>query len=102
MGGRVVLLNAVLTSLPVYYLSFYKAPKKVINSLIQIQRRFLWGGLGEGRKISWVSWGVVCRPREEGGLGVRNLFIFNLALIGKWRWRMLYEGEGLRDFGKKS
>lgn len=42
-GGRVILINAVLSSLLVYYLSFYKAPEKVLNRIIQIQRSFLWG-----------------------------------------------------------
>lgn len=44
-GGRQVLLNATLSSLPVYNFGFYKAPKKVINLLTQIQRRFLPGGM---------------------------------------------------------
>lgn len=45
-GGRVILINAVLSRLSVYYLSFYKAPKKVLNNIIQIQHRFLWGVWG--------------------------------------------------------
>lgn len=38
-----VLINTVLSSLPVYCLSFYKAPKKVVKLLSQIQMRLLWG-----------------------------------------------------------
>jgi len=29
--------------------------------------------------------------KEEGGLGVRRLREFNLALLGKWWWRILQE-----------
>ncbi|MCI67353.1 receptor-like kinase, partial [Trifolium medium] len=32
---------------------------------------------------------------EYGGLGVRQLREFNLALLGKWRWRMLVDRDGL-------
>lgn len=47
-GGRVVPINTVLASLPVYYLSFYKAPKKVLNKIIQLHRSFLLGKVGGG------------------------------------------------------
>src|ERR1043165_4815599 len=44
IGGRLVLIKSVLESLPVYYLSLYKAPKAVIDSMEAIMRRFLWAG----------------------------------------------------------
>jgi len=51
-GGRVTLINSVLTTLPIYFLSFFKIPNKVIDKLINIQRRFLWGGGLEQKKIA--------------------------------------------------
>ncbi|CAL0325442.1 unnamed protein product [Lupinus luteus] len=84
-GGRVTLIKSVLSSLPIYLFSFFKAPISVIHELDKIQRRFLWGR-GEGSKgIHWVSWSMVCRSKEEGGFGIKNLSLFNLSLLGKWR-----------------
>ncbi|PNY05954.1 receptor-like kinase [Trifolium pratense] len=34
-------------------------------------------------------------PQEYGELWVRQLREFNLALLGKWCWRLLTDGEGL-------
>jgi hypothetical protein len=64
--------------------------------IVRLQRNFLWGGVsGDKNKISWVSWKDVCRPKEEGGLGVRDLKCFNLSLLANWRWRLLTEEGGL-------
>lgn len=43
MGGRVTLINLVLTSMPFYFLSFYKIPKKVARDITNIQMEFLVG-----------------------------------------------------------
>ncbi|MFS7918324.1 hypothetical protein Hanom_Chr03g00199661 [Helianthus anomalus] len=36
IGGRVTLIKSILESLPLYYFSIYKAPKKVIVDLENI------------------------------------------------------------------
>ena len=41
MGGRISLINSVLTALPIYLLSFFKIPKKVVHKVVSIQRNFL-------------------------------------------------------------
>jgi len=41
MGGRITLINSVLTALPIYLLSFFRIPKKVVQKIVTIQRNFL-------------------------------------------------------------
>ncbi|MCH86251.1 ribonuclease H protein [Trifolium medium] len=92
LGGRIVLINAVLNAIPIFYLSFMKMPVKVWKKVVRIQREFLWGGVQGGNKVSWVKWAVVCKPKNKGGLGVRDARIVNLSLLTKWRWRLLLPG----------
>ncbi|KHN41453.1 Putative ribonuclease H protein, partial [Glycine soja] len=80
MAGRVTLINSVLNALPIYLLSFFKIPQKVVHRLVALQRNFLWGGDKDYKKIPWVKWEVVCLPREEGGLGIKDIPKFNEAL----------------------
>jgi hypothetical protein len=47
----------------------------------------LWSGIGEEFKYHLVSWYKVCTPISKGRLGIRNLVMFNRALLGKWLWR---------------
>jgi hypothetical protein len=94
-GGRLVLLKSVLTSLPVYALSFFKAPSGIITAIESLLIKFFWGGCEDSRKTAWVAWPSICLRKEHGGLGVRQLREFNLALLGKWCWRMLEDRVGL-------
>ena len=87
------LINSVLTSIPIYFFSFFRVPKKVVNKLTRLQRNFLWGGVSEQNKIAWIRWETVCLPKEDGGLGVKDISSFNLSLLGKWKWK-LFQNQG--------
>ena len=45
IGGRITLINSVLTALPIYLLSFFRIPKKVVHKIVSIQRNFLYKNL---------------------------------------------------------
>jgi len=47
--------------------------------------KLLWGwGCGcEGRKTSWVKWGNLCKQKDEGVLGTKDIENLNIALLAK-------------------
>ncbi|GJT66700.1 hypothetical protein Tco_1018180 [Tanacetum coccineum] len=47
------------------------------------------GGNHDVRKLAWVKWPIVLASHVKGGLDIRSLISFNLALFLKWRWRMI-------------
>ena len=61
------------------------------EKLKRIQRSFLWGGGTDHKKIAWIKWDHVCLPKEIGGLGIKDIDAFNVALLGKWKWNMMQE-----------
>jgi len=94
MAGRLCLIKSVLSAIPLYYLSLFKAPEVVCKSIISIQRSFLWGWGKEKRSVAWVKWKDLCQPKGEGGLRIRDIRKFNHALLAKWKWRCISEGKG--------
>ena len=94
-GGRVTLIKSTLSNLPTYFLSLFLIPASVANRIARLQRDFLWGGLGDEPKFHLVNWSTVYTPLSSGGLGIRNLRTFNVALLGKWLWRFGQEREAL-------
>jgi hypothetical protein len=56
------------------------------------RNRFFWEGQGTRKKFHMVSWRTVCQPKSQGGLGVLNTKLMNIALIAKWIWR-IYRAE---------
>jgi len=88
MASRIVLIKAVLHSMPLYLFSILAAPKWVLKEIKNLQRNFLWGGCGENRKWALIKWDKVCLPKKAGGIGLRDPENSNKAMGGKiwWRW----------------
>ena len=79
------LIQSMLTSIPIYFFSFFRVPNRVVDKLVSLQRKFLWGDGYEQNKIAWIKWETVCLSKEKGGLGLKDINTFNLALLGKWK-----------------
>ena len=84
LGGRITLIKACLSSLPIYYMSLFKMPKAVSLRLDKIRRDFLWEGQSERRKIHPLKWSDVIKPKSAWGLGLGELETHNWSLPAKW------------------
>jgi hypothetical protein len=89
LGGRLTLINSVLSSLPMYMMSFLAIPSGVLKKLDYLRSRFYWQGDGHKKKYRLAKWDIICRPKEQGGLGIHDLEIKNKALISKWLYKLL-------------
>jgi hypothetical protein len=94
-GGRLTLIKSTLSNLPTYFLSLFPIPAAVAKRIDQVQRNFLWGSFEEKVKFHLVKWDLICSPYINGGLAIKNVRLFNEALLGKWLWRYGLEREAL-------
>ncbi|KAL9227684.1 hypothetical protein vseg_003343 [Gypsophila vaccaria] len=70
-AGRLVMVKAVLSSLHSYWASTFILPKGVLERIETICRNFLWDSSADYRRVPLVAWSKVCKPKEEGGLGIK-------------------------------
>jgi hypothetical protein len=90
-GDRLILINLVLTSLPMFMLSFLEIPKGVQKRLDFYCSRFFWQSDEHKRKYRLTKWNIICRPKDQGGLGIEVLDIKNKCLLSKWLFKILHE-----------
>lgn len=95
LEGRISLIKAVISCLPVYFLSILICPMSVANRIEKLECDFLWQSGEEVKKFYLVDWDSVWKPKLEGGLDFMHIRHMNQALLGKWLWRMGIESGGL-------
>ncbi|GJX71225.1 putative RNA-directed DNA polymerase, eukaryota, reverse transcriptase zinc-binding domain protein [Tanacetum coccineum] len=93
--GRLSLIKSVLSSLPTYFLSLYKAPVSLCSKLESIQNNFFIGGEMGEKTITWVSWNKCLTSKNLGGLGIGSIFALNVGLLFKWIWRFMQNSSDL-------
>ena len=94
LGGRVVLIRAVLTGLAVYWFALARCPKSILITLCKLIYNFLWGSSGDHGLSHLVSWESLALPIEFGGWDIKNLEWFGISLRLKSLW-LLLTGTGI-------
>lgn len=73
----------MIQAFPTYSMSCFKLPKGLIKDLETMIRKFWWAYSNEGRKIYWVKWEQLCKAKENGGMGFKEIEKFDNALLAK-------------------
>ena len=79
--GKEVLIKVVSCLVPTYTMAYFKFPKKLCEAMNRSIARFWWRKKEDERKIHWKSWFAMTMAKNLGGLGFKDLEMFNNALL---------------------
>ncbi|XP_074298229.1 uncharacterized protein LOC141629060 [Silene latifolia] len=82
-AGRLILINSVLNTLHNYWASIFLIPKCMIQQIEAICQNFLWENCSDYHRSPLVAWHDICYSKKEGGLGIKNDGVWNVASVGK-------------------
>ncbi|XP_059654867.1 uncharacterized protein LOC132301645 [Cornus florida] len=99
VAGRVELIRS--TPIFLYWCSIYNVPTYVLNQLYKMCRDFLSGSTDNSKKIHLLSWDLITRAKNEGGLGLRKLVDIQSAskVVLAWIFSQTKTGYGFLGLG---
>ncbi|XP_011083922.1 uncharacterized protein LOC105166312 [Sesamum indicum] len=66
-----------------FWLQVFPLPAAVIEKIHRLCRNFLWNS-----RRAPVAWEEICHPKEEGGLEIRHIQSWNVALLARVLWNI--------------
>lgn len=95
-AGKSVLVRNVLQAIPSYTMSCFLLPKTLSQEIERAFNGYWWqSGSDIKEEVKWHAWDAMSMPKGKGGLGFKNLYGFNIALLGKHIWKCIQDPNAL-------
>ncbi|CAA7041572.1 unnamed protein product [Microthlaspi erraticum] len=87
-AGKIRMVSSVIYGIVNFWSQVYSLPKAFYAKVDSMCSAFLWNNRTDSASGARVAWKDVCKPRSEGGLGVRNLQGFEVVFKLKQVWNL--------------
>lgn len=82
-AAKEVLIKSVAQATAVYPMNCFLLSSRTRKKITSATSNYWWGGAVDSRAIHWRRWQDLTLPKCRGGMRVRDMKQFNLAMLGK-------------------
>ncbi|XP_074297151.1 uncharacterized protein LOC141627837 [Silene latifolia] len=94
-AGKTLLINSVIFGLNNFWGASVLLHKGIAKKITKLCKDFIWG-IDEGhRRHIFMKWQLLCAPKIEGAIGIKEVLSWNCAQMTKWVWKLLFKPQCL-------
>lgn len=87
--------NHLLLSIVNFWVIIFRVLNQCIQKIEGVCAAFLWFGPNLNQRKAKVAWQEICRPKKEGGLGLKSLKEANVVSYSKLMYRIISNNDPL-------
>ena len=89
-SGRLLLIKTIISGITNFWCSSFVLPKACVAKINSMCSVLLWRGNLEAHNTARVAWETVVKTKKEGGLGVKDLLLWNKACCLRLIWLLFF------------
>ncbi|GJX01698.1 RNA-directed DNA polymerase, eukaryota, reverse transcriptase zinc-binding domain protein [Tanacetum coccineum] len=93
--GKLLLIGSVLEAIHMYWCNVFLLPKNMVKKINKILKNFLWNNEEVSIGSAKVAWKKICKPKIYEGLGLKDITVWNKALLVKHLWNIAIKKDSL-------